>query len=134
MTALSGANAVLKVARSGGTLVDVSAFLLGYDGFELNAVEEALDVTSGGGSGSQGSGFVDATGTFTVDENGTTAPLFVGGNGKLFDMELSRTGTSSGSRKETMTAYLQVVHTFEARGKRRFAVTANVNTHTVGTH
>ena len=133
---LNGAKGVLKVNLTGQTpLVDISAALLGLDGFDQTATEESNEVGGGGASGVQGSGFVDATCSFTCDENATTVALFVTGRGKEFDYEWSREGTESGKPQQTGKFIAAVNHTFEARGKRRFEVTGEHNgAPTRGTH
>ena len=126
--ALSGARSVLKMARRGGALVDVSAALLGYDGFDLTEAEEIIPV--GGGQGQRGaerSGYLDRSGTLNIDENAVTRPLLWGGNGRAFDFEWSREGEGAGDPQWTFSGPCTVSHTFAARNKRRFAVTVEIH-------
>ena len=60
---------------------------------------------------------------FTIDENDTTRPLFWGKGLRRFGFEWTPTGGSQVSGEAVAT----IIHTYEERGPRRFAVTLAVD-------
>ena len=119
-----GSRAVLKIARDGVTpLVDISAVTLGLDSFDVDEVEDTREVPGGAAQvTSQALGYREGSSSFTVDENAITAPIFVGGNGRKYDIEFSPQGVASGGPSQTFEAIAEISHSFEARGVRRFSV------------
>ena len=123
-----GSRSVLKIARDGQTLVNISAVTLGLDGFDADEVEDTRSVPGGAEQvTSQALGYREGSSSFTVDENATTAPIFVGGNGRRYDIEFSPRGVASGQPRSTFKAIAEVSHSFEARGVRRFSVSLSHN-------
>lgn len=119
-----GSGATLKVAPSGDTQVDISVEAVGLDGINLSEVEDTREVPGGGSQRtSQQLGYKEGSSTYTVDENDTTAPLFVGRSGQKFDHEYSPEGVETGKPKNDFVAFAEISHSFEARGVRRFSVT-----------
>ena len=66
---------------------------------------------------------VEGVVSFTVDENDTTRPLFWGKGLRRFSFEWTPNGGSQVSGEAVAT----IVHTYEERGPRRFAVTLAVD-------
>ena len=120
----NGVRSKFELARHGGELVDLTASMVDFDGFNYSDEEETFDIGGAGDSGSIGSGWVDQTGDFAVTENAISRPLLVTGNGKLFDYRYTRQREGSAPKVQSGVLYLQVQHDFEERGRRRFTCSA----------
>ena len=59
-----------------------------------------------------------------IDENETTLPLLLGGNGRRYRVEFTR---ATGVAAQTFDAIFTVSRSFEDRGKRTFSVTVTVD-------
>lgn len=120
-TRFKGSAAVYETALHGDTLVDISATLRGFDGIDINEVQDDREIPGGGAQiGRQKLGYREGTSNFTVDENATTAPIFWGRTGRRFDNAYYPEGKTTGKPMYTWESIFDITHNFEPRGVRRF--------------
>ena len=127
-TRYPGQKSYLGIARESNTLVDLTEVLRGLDSISLSEVEDTREIPGYGGvSASQLLGYIEGTGSFGIDDNSVTHPLFFGGNGRRFDVSFGPEGNASGAPSQTAVAYVEATLTGEARGVRRWAITLTVD-------
>ena len=124
--ARSGAQQVLKIGLGATANVTIAepGMESGFSGLTLEPAANTFESKSGGLTTVHNSGGVVLTGSFSIDENETTLPLLLGGNGRRYRVEFTR---ATGVAAQTFDAIFAVSRSFEDRGKRTFSVTVTVD-------
>ena len=117
-----GRTSYLALGLSGGALTVLSG-ARGLDGFEQSEPEDTREIPGGDQVRSQRLGYRKGTSSFAIDDNETTRSILWGTTGLSAKVVYGPQGNASGLPRVTSSAFLEVSHTFEARGVRRFSVT-----------
>ena len=109
-----------------GPKLELTDSLLGFDGIEINEVEDTVEITGGGDeSAQQRAGYVEVSGSFQIDDNAKTRVLFFGKFNRRYCFWVYPEGEVSGAEEITFDAFTtSMTHDHAQRGKVRY----NVNT------
>ena len=116
-----------------GSPLELTYSLRGFDGIEINEVEDTVEVTGGGDdSAQQRAGYIEVTGSFQIDDNAETRDLFFGNFNRRYkiwafpegDADAVPPPPSDAERIQFDAFTSSMTHDHAQRGKVRF----NVNT------
>ncbi len=125
----SGAAQEVAIGAAGNnpSYVVISGPENAFSGWNVTPAEQTYDNTSGGLTVTRKGNFVQRTAAFTVAENTTTIPLFLGQNGRRMQVRNRPRGATAGTPNEVYQAIAQVSRVFNARGARMFQVDCTID-------
>ena len=126
MASRSGARqefAVASVATAPSYMV-ISGIDTGFTGMGLNTTPSTFEVPSGGIVTTKNAGYRVNDASWSVNENPTTIPIFLGRNGRRILCRWRPQGVGAGLAEVTFAAIVAVTRTMNARGARMFEIAA----------